>query len=54
MFKLIRKAESNLQEEGVHISKLVNGDLTWENWSDSKCHAHGYAMGIGHALHYSR
>ncbi len=32
---------------GVHICKLANGDLTWENLSVSKYHAHWHIIRIG-------
>ena len=38
-----------IKEEGVHISKLVNRDLTWENETDSKCQAYVYTVRLGDA-----
>ena len=32
----------------VHISKFVNGGLTWENLNNSKCQTHGYIYAYLH------
>ena len=36
----------HLLEGGVHICKLTNGDLTWENWNDPKCNTLLYTIHV--------
>ena len=36
---------------GVHICRVANGDITWENLSYPKSHLQWYIVGIGHYTH---